>query len=86
MINNFKWSAFRYKALYKLGIIYFEEGDYDNSRKNLQQLLNEFPETEHTGSALYWIGESYTRQNRLQDAISFLEEAVNNKKNNKYID
>jgi TolA-binding protein len=86
IVNNFSWSAFRYKALYKLGIIYFEEEEYDKSRKNLQQLLNEYPETEHTGSALYWIGESYTEQNRLKDAISFLEEAVNNKKNNKYLD
>ncbi len=86
IVSNFKWSAFRYKSLYKLGIIYFEEGKYDESRKNLKQLLNEYPETEHTGSALYWIGESYTMQNRLQDAISFLEEAVNNKRNNKYID
>lgn len=86
IVNNFDWSAFRYKALYKLGIIYFEEEKYDESRKNLKQLLDEYPETEHTGSALYWIGESYTMQNRLQDAISFLEEAVNNKRNNKYID
>lgn len=86
IVNNFRWSAFRYKALYKLGIIYFGAGKFDESRKNFRQLLNEYPETEHTGSALYWIGESYTKQNRLQDAISFLEEAVNNKRNNKYID
>ncbi len=86
IVNNFDWSAFRYKSLYKLGIIYFEEGMYDESRKNLKKLLDEYPETEHTGSALYWIGESYTKQNRLQEAISFLEEAVNNKRNNKYID
>ena len=86
IVNNFDWSAFRYKSLYKLGIIYFGEEKYDESRKNLKQLLDEYPETEHTGSALYWIGESYTKQNRLQDAITFLEEAVNNKRNNKYID
>ncbi len=86
IVNNFKWSAFRYKSLYKLGTIYFEEEDYDKSRKNLTQLLDEFPGNEHTGSAYYLIGESYTKQNRLQDAITFLEEAVNNKRNNKYMD
>ena len=75
IVNNFKWSAFRYKSLYKLGIIYFEEGEYDESRKNLKQLLNEYPETEHTGSALYWIGESYTMQNRLHGlrSIRFIQ-------------
>jgi TolA-binding protein len=86
IVNNFEWSAFRYKALYKLGIIYFGEKKYSESRDNFRRLLREYPETEHTGSALYWIGESYTMQNRLQDAISFLEEAVQNKRNNKYID
>lgn len=86
IVNNFKWSAFRFKSLYKLGVIYFEEEEYDKCRKNLEQLLDEYPGTEHTGSAYYLIGESYTKQNRLQDAISFLEEAVNNKRNNTYMD
>ena len=86
IVNNFKWSAFRYKALYKLGIIFFEENQFDNSRKYLQQLLDEYPGNENTGSALYLIGESYTEQNKLKEAIAFLEDAVNSKHNNSYLD
>lgn len=86
IINNFKWSSFRENSLYKLGIIYFEEKKYKSSRENLKKLLEEYPDNENSGSALYLIGESYTSQNRLKDAITFLEEAANNKKNNAYLD
>src|SRR5574337_1533480 len=68
IVNNFKWSAFRYKSLYKLGVIYFGEAKYDKCREKLKQLLDEYPGNEHTGSAYYLIGESFTRQNRLNDA------------------
>lgn len=86
IINNFKWTAFKYKSLYKLGIIHFEEKEFDKSRQELKELLEEYPGNENMGAALYLIGESYTAQNRLQDAITFLEEAVNNGRNNSYLD
>ncbi len=86
IVNNFKWSSFRYKSLYELGIIYFDEKEYDKCRQELKELLEEYPGNENTGSALYLIGESYTAQDRLQDAITFLGEAVNNKRDNSYLD
>ena len=49
-------------------------------------MLNEYPRSEHTGNALYWIGESYSAQDRLKDAINYLEEAVVKRKNNNYED
>jgi TolA-binding protein len=86
VVNNFLWSNFRDRALYKLGLIYFDTEQYLKSRSRLQSLLDNYPESEHTGAALYWIGESYTREDRLSDAIQFLEEAVTKRKNNKYAD
>lgn len=86
LINNFKWSSFREISLYKLGLLNYESKKYSRSRKNFQAILDEYPQSEYTGSALYWIGESYSVEGRLSDAIDFLEEAVNKKQNNKYVD
>ena len=86
LVNNYSWSNFRHEALYKLGLIYYEQGKYSKSRARLQVLLYEYPESEHTGSALYWIGESFTKEGKEDEAIKFLTEAVENKRNNKFID
>lgn len=86
IIRNFEGSAFRDKALYKAGLIYFDQVKFDLSRSKLKQLIAEYPESEYSGASLYWIGESYTRENNLEDAVNFLIEAINNKKNNKFLD
>ncbi|GAB4295186.1 MAG: tetratricopeptide repeat protein [Ignavibacteriaceae bacterium] len=83
---NFRWTTFRSKALYKLGLIYFNSGQFGKCREKLNQLLDEYPDSEFTGAALYWIGESFARENKLDEAINFLEEAIENKKNNSFID
>jgi TolA-binding protein len=85
IVHNYTWSNFRHEALYKLGLIYFQQGKYSQSRGRFQLLL-EYPESDHTGSALYWIGESFTKEGKQDEAIKFLEEAVSNKRNNKFID
>lgn len=86
LVNQFTWSSFRDKALYKLGLIYYEQEQYDKCRARLKKILDEYPASSYTGSALYWIGESYSKQNRLQEAIVFLKEAIKNHPFNKYID
>ncbi|MGA7839152.1 MAG: tetratricopeptide repeat protein [Ignavibacteriaceae bacterium] len=86
LIKNFKWSAFRDKALYKIGMIYYAQEDYSTCRYYLTQLLDEYPESEYDGSALYWIGESFSKEKRFNDAISFLKQAINSPKNNKFVD
>jgi len=86
IVRNFEWSAFRDKALYKAGLIYFNQVKYPDSRKNLKQLLDEYPESEFSGAALYWMGESYSRENNLEEAITFLTDAVQDKRNNKFLD
>lgn len=86
IVSNFLWTNFRYKALYNLGLIYYDTQKYELSRERLRKLLSDYPETEFTGSALYWIGESYSEQNKLQEAIAFLEDAVADNRNNKFAD
>lgn len=86
LVKNFRWSAFRDKALYKLGMIYFTQDNYSRCRFYLTQLLDEYPESELDGSALYWIGESFSKEKKFNEAISFLQQAINSPKNNKFVD
>ncbi|HVO72825.1 MAG TPA: tetratricopeptide repeat protein, partial [Ignavibacteriaceae bacterium] len=86
IVNNFNSTNFREISLYKLGIIYFNKGEYYKCRINFDQLIDEYPETEYTGTARYFIGESFIAENKLDEALSFLKEAVENKRKNKYID
>ena len=86
LVSNFSWSNYRYKALYNLGLIYYDTGKFEQSRNKFRQLLRDYPESEFTGSALYWIGESYSEENRLEEAIAFLENAVADSRNNKFAD
>src|ERR1035437_686986 len=86
LVKNFAWSNFRDKSLYELGIIYYDQKNYTLSRLNLKKLLDEYPESEYSGSALYWIGESYSKEDKLEDAINLLLQAIQDKKNNKFID
>ena len=86
LVKNFVWSSFRDKALYELGLIYYDRKNYTSSRVNLKKLLDEYPESDYSGSALYWIGESYSKEDKLEDAVNLLLQAIQDKKNNKFID
>lgn len=86
LVNNFRWSAFRDKALYKLGLIYFNDEVYSRCRYFLTLLLDEYPGSEFDGNAQYWIGESFSKENKYDEAISFFKQAIANQKNNKFVD
>ncbi len=86
LVNNFDWSVFKERSLYRLGLIYYETQKYSFCRDRLKQLLDEYPESEFAGSSLYWIGESYSSENQVEEAIQFFLDAINSKKNNKFVD
>src|SRR3990170_5920965 len=86
LVNNYRWSSYRDKALYKLGLIYFNDGSYPGCRYFLTLLLEEYPGSEFDGNAQYWIGESFTKENKFDEAISFFKQAITNQKNNKFVD
>ena len=86
IVNNIVWSSFREEALYNLGLIYFEFKNYPVSRERFQTLLKEYSGGKYFGSAMYWIGESYAAENKLDDAIDFLQRAIDDKQSNLYKD
>ena len=86
LVNHIIWSNFREEAFYKLGLIYYDFKKYPLVRERLKSLLKEYPASRYSGSALYWIGESYSAENKLQDAIDFLLKAIDDKASNSYKD
>jgi TolA-binding protein len=86
IVNDVVWSKFREESLFNLGLIYFDLHRYALSRKNNLMLIYQYPGSEHTGLAMYWIGESYTADGKLDEAIEFLTKAIEDKSNNRFRD
>jgi len=85
-INRFEYSANRPQAIYNLGLLYYSIGEYTKSKNRFLMITNEYPESPLYARSLYWIGQNFIAEGRIDFAISFLEEAVNKPKSNKYID
>ncbi len=85
LVINFTNSNFRGDAIYNAGMIYFQLKRYDKSRFFFLKFTDEFKNNNNYGSALYWIGESYAIENKLEDAERILKQAID-VKSNIYID
>jgi tetratricopeptide (TPR) repeat protein len=86
IVNHIIWSNFREEAYYKLGLIYFEFKKYSIARDRFQSLLNKYSGGKYSGSAMYWIGESFAAEDKLDEAIDFLQKAIKDKQSNSYRD
>ncbi|MBK7629672.1 MAG: tetratricopeptide repeat protein [Ignavibacteriales bacterium] len=86
LTKTYNWSNYRDKALYNLGLIYYNSSKYELARKRFKLLLTDYPESDFYGNCLYWVGESFSAENKPKEAIQFLEEAVADKRNKKYAD
>ena len=84
--NNVVWSKFREESLFTLGLIYFDIERFALSRKNHLVLIYQYPNSDYVGSAMYWIGESYVAEGKLDEAIEFLTKAIEDKSSNKFRD
>lgn len=86
IVNNIVSSKFREESLFKLGLIYYDLNRFALSRKNHLMLIYQYPNSEYLGSSMYWIGESYSAEGKLDDAIEFLTQAIEDKSANRYRD
>lgn len=86
IVNHIIWSNFRENAFYQLGLIYFSTKLYSTARERFLSLLKEFHGSKYTGSAMYWIGESFAEEDKLDDAIDFLQKAIEDKESNNFRD
>ena len=54
----------------------FQEGRYPESRSAFVNFLQEFPQTEYSDNAQYWIGEAYFKEGKTEEAILAFEDVV----------
>ncbi|MBE0571262.1 MAG: tetratricopeptide repeat protein [Ignavibacteriaceae bacterium] len=86
IVNNVVWSKFREESLFTLGLIYFDIERYALSRKNHLLLIYQYPNSDYIGSSMYWVGESYAAEGKLDEAIDFLTQAIEDKSSNRFQD
>jgi len=75
------------KYLFDGGIIYYDSGEYTNALTIFQQLINDFPDSQYTDDAQYYIG--YINEKKLGYYIQALleyQELINNYPNSSYAD
>ena len=86
IVNNVVWSKFREESLFTLGLIYFDIERYALCRKNHLLLIYQYPSSDYIGSSMYWVGESYAAEGKLDEAIDFLTQAIEDKSSNRFQD
>lgn len=66
------------KALYEAAYSDYVRGSYDLAIRQFQEYLANFPETDLSDNAAYWIGECYYRQRKFKQAIAAFERVLEN--------
>ncbi len=64
------------EELYNGAYSKLSEGDFKASREEFKKFLELFPQTEYSDNAQFWMGESYYREKRYEEAIIEFEEVI----------
>ncbi len=62
--------------LYKEAYETFQKGDYERARKKFEAFLKDYPNTELSGNAQFWIGEIYYQKKDFERAILEYEKMI----------
>jgi tol-pal system protein YbgF len=54
----------------------FQEGRYPESRSAFVKFLQQFPQTEYSDNAQFWIGEAYFKEGKAEEAILAFEDVA----------
>lgn len=55
--------------LYEKAYSYYQKGDFNNAKKLFKEYINRFPKGKWIGQAYFWIGESYFKEKKYEEAI-----------------
>jgi len=61
---------------YKVAYETFQKGDAEGARKKFEAFLKQYPNTELSGQAQFWIGETYYQKRDFEKAILEYEKAI----------
>jgi len=64
------------EELYNGAYSKLSKGDFKASREEFKKFLELFPQTEYSDNAQFWMGESYYREKRYEEAIIEFEEVI----------
>jgi tol-pal system protein YbgF len=64
------------EELYNSAYSKLTQGDLQGARKEFKKFLELFPQTEYSDNAQFWIGESYYREKKYEEAILEFEEVI----------
>jgi len=62
--------------LFKVAYETFQKGDAEGARKKFEAFLKQYPNTELSGQAQFWIGETYYQKRDFEKAILEYEKAI----------
>jgi tol-pal system protein YbgF len=62
--------------MYKVAYEAFQKGDVEGARKKFEAFLKQYPNTEFSGHAQFWIGETYYQKKDYEKAILEYEKAI----------
>ena len=62
--------------MYKVAYEAFQKGDVEGARKKFEAFLKQYPNTELSGQAQFWIGETYYQKKDFEKAILEYEKAI----------
>ena len=56
----------------------FDQGDFETAKKGFNQIITEYPKSEHADNAQFWIGEIYYREKWYEKAILEYQKVIEN--------
>lgn len=56
----------------------FDQGDFETARKGFNQIITEYPKSEHADNAQFWIGEIFYREKWYEKAILEYQKVIEN--------
>jgi tol-pal system protein YbgF len=66
------------EAIYAAAYETFKEGKYEKARTDFQNFLNQYPNSEYSDNAQFWLAESYYFEKKYEKAILEYEKVVKN--------
>jgi tol-pal system protein YbgF len=66
------------KSVFELAYETFKKGKYDKARIRFKNFLKQYPKTEYSDDAEFWIGECYYLEKKYKEAILEYEKVVKN--------
>lgn len=63
--------------IYREALEYYQRQDFENARRLLDQIIENFPYSKYYDNALFWKGQTYYREGKYEEAIQYFDKLIN---------